>query len=165
MTIENSEECQLRIIKTARTLSSINEAVENGFFPLVKRLSESEELNDYFGVFRNRATNHIEVSDSYSGFRRSGRYSYDPIEWELVIPFSEYYPIEYRFKCPFAAYLIPKDLVVGERVLLEDLIEDYRAGQFWKRNMRLKSCEAIWDGTNLVVQYDPEIHDVCSLVG
>lgn len=55
MTIENSEECQLRIIKTARTLSSINEAVENGFFPLVKRLSESEELNDYFGVFRNRA--------------------------------------------------------------------------------------------------------------
>ena len=166
MAIKSNEKSQLRVIKTARCLSSINAAAKNGFFPLVKQLRESEKLYQCYGVFQNRITKEIEVSDSYSGYRQYVEYySYNDIDWELVIPFTDHYPFEYRFECPFAAYLIPKDLTTGERVLLEDLIEDYRAGKFWNRNIRLESCEAIWDGKNLVVQYDPEIHDVCHWIG
>ena len=33
-------------------------------------------------------------------------------EWEVVIPFRDYYP--HNWKRPFAAYLIPPDLQIGE---------------------------------------------------
>ena len=45
---------------------------------------------------------------------------------------------------PFAAYLIPRDLKAGERVFVEDLIEDFVGGE-WNQGdvLRLDSCEAI----------------------
>lgn len=56
----------------------------------------------------------------------------------------------------FAAYLISKDIKIGERVFIEDLIEDY-IGASWSQGdtYRLDSCEAIWNGTDLEIQYDP----------
>ena len=57
----------------------------------------------------------------------------------------------------YAAYLIPKDIQVGERVILEDLIEDY-IGASWNQGdtWKLQSCEAIWNGEDFAIQYEPE---------
>ena len=59
------------------------------------------------------------------------------------------------FSSPFAAYLIPKDVKKGERVLLEDYI-----GASWNQGdtFRLESCEAIWNGRALEIQYDPRVN-------
>jgi hypothetical protein len=58
---------------------------------------------------------------------------------------------------PFAAYLIPKNIKVGERVFVKDLIEDYIGFEWNQGNtQRLISAEAKWDGTDLIIQYDPK---------
>jgi hypothetical protein len=41
-------------------------------------------------------------------------------------------------------------------VLVKDLIEDF-IGMSWNQgdNYRLKSCEAVWDGSDLKIDYKP----------
>ena len=75
----------------------------------------------------------------------------------LTIKWTRYYP--YHFPSTFAAYLIPADIEIGERVLLEDLIED-RIGQTWNQGdtYRLDSCEAVWDGSDLKLKYRADTH-------
>lgn len=78
-------------------------------------------------------------------------------DYECVLDFHFYYP--HRFESPFAAYLIPKDIAVGERVLIEDVIEDYVGGR-WSQGdtFRLNKCEAIWNGKEFEMQL-PEHED------
>ena len=164
MTIEQNEEKPNRVIRTARDLESINRAVAEGFFPLIKELKPSPMLNVTYCVFRHRKTNQVVTAEAEEGYLQYGEYySYKSEEWEIVIPYANYYP--YTFPCPFAAYLIPPNIVIGERVIIEDLIEDYSGGVFWSQKIRLETLEAIWDGSDLAIQYDPNVHGVCNWVG
>jgi hypothetical protein len=141
----------LRVIKTARDEQSINEGARAGFFPLVKPVTPSPEIRSKFAVRQNRVTGEIEVLGDF----RSQMGSWVPKDTEMVIDFRFHYP--YRFPAPFAAYLLPPDLQVGERVLLEDLIEDH-VGARWNQGdvYRLERCEAIWNGRDFEIEYDPE---------
>jgi hypothetical protein len=132
-----------RTIQTARTIEEINAAARDGFFPLVKLLEPSEEIRSKFSVLQNKTTGEIEVIGDY----RSGCGD----DFEIVIGFTYVYP--HTFTSPFAAYLIPRDLVPGERVLLVDLIEDF-VGVSWNQGdaYRLKACEAIWNGDDFDIQ-------------
>jgi len=67
--------------------------------------------------------------------------------------------IRAAFSSPFAAYLIPKDIKMGERVLLADLIEDYM-GASWNQGdtYGLESCEALLNGKDLEIQYDQRVN-------
>ena len=142
----------LRIIKTARDKNGINEAARNGYRPLVKKVEPSDEIRTKFAVVQNKISGEIEVLGDYR--REIDEHN----EYETaVIGWTYYYP--YSFKAPFAAYLIPKDIQVGERVFIEDLIEDY-VGAHWNQGdtYRLESCEAIWNGKDLEIQYDPDVN-------
>lgn len=150
---ENTD--NLRVIKTARDKESINEAALNGYRPLVKKVVPSNEIRSKYAVLQHKKTGAIEVigdvrSEIYMDFSLKRTTDY-----ELVIDWTFHYP--YKFKSPYAAYLIPGDIVVGERVFVEDLIEDY-VGVKWNQGnvYRLKGCEAIWNGTDLEIQYDPD---------
>ncbi len=70
-----------------------------------------------------------------------------------MIGWSDFYP--HVTDEPFAAYLIPPDLEVGERVYVEDLIEDF-VGARWNQGdvYRLSEAEAIWTGTDLQIDYE-----------
>ena len=140
----------LRVIKTARDEFSINEAVKSGFKPLIKKVVPSDKICSKYAVIQNRKTGEVHVISDY----RSNLYSDHNSDFETVIDWTFYYP--YRFNSPFAAYLIPSDIIIGERVFIEDLIEDY-IGASWGQGdtYRLDSCEAIWNGEELIVQYDP----------
>ena len=140
----------LRVIKTARDEYKINKAVKNGFRPLVKKVEPSDKIRSKYSVIQNKKTGEVEIVGDY----RSGFYSHDNNDFETVIDWTFYYP--YSFKSPFAAYLIPKDIKIGEIVFIEDLIEDY-IGASWNQGdtYRLESCEGIWNGTDLEIQYDP----------
>ncbi|MDT3403733.1 hypothetical protein [Mucilaginibacter terrae] len=140
---------QLRIIKTARSQKAINEAAEQGFRPLVKPVIPSPEIRSKYAVLQDRKTGKIEVVSDY---RMAGAYD----NMKNVIDFTFYYP--YRFESPFAAYLVPPDLQVGELVVLEDLIEDVISGE-WNQGdiFRLKSCQAIWNGNEFILQHDPNL--------
>jgi hypothetical protein len=164
MTIESNKLNSLRVIHTARDIKAINLAADRGFFPLMRELKPSSMLNETYCVFRNRKTNRVEIAEAEEGYRQYvEHYSYTQDEWDKVISYATYYP--YKFPSPFAAYLIPPDISIGERVVIEDLIEDYFGGTFWSKGVRLETLEAIWDGSDLLIQYDPDVDGVCTAVG
>ena len=143
---DNPNPESLRVIKTARTEEAINASVAAGFRPLVKLVEPLPKVRSKFTVLQNRTTGEISVEADYrSGFPHG--------EWETVIKWTKYYP--HSFPSPYAAYLIPSNLAEGERVYLEDLIEDL-VGATWNQGdvFRLESCEAIWNGKDLEIQYD-----------
>jgi len=141
---------RLRVIETARDKESINKAAKEGFRPLVKKVTPSPEIRSKYAVIQNKNTGEIDIIGDYREVIRLS----DSEKFEhLIIDWTFYYP--YSFKSPFAAYLIPKDIQTGERVFLEDLIEDY-VGTSWNQGdtYRLESCEAIWNGSDLEVQIE-----------
>lgn len=146
----NKNNNNLRIIKTARDIKSINQAAREGFRPLIIKIEPNDKIRSKYSVLQNKKTGEIFVIGDY----RSGYGSNNIDDFETVIEWSFYYP--HNFNSPFAAYLIPDDLMIGERVFIEDLIEDF-IGATWNQGdrYRLESCEAIWNGTNLDIQYDP----------
>lgn len=161
---KNAEE--LRVIKTARDEESINKAAKNGFTPLIKKVKRSDKIRSKYAVVQNTNTGEIEIIGDYRSklyernhlpSRLSRIFPHIKNDFEIVIDWTFYYP--HNFTSPFAAYLIPKDIKKGERVLLEDLIEDYVGGS-WNQGdtYRLESCEAIWNGKDLKIQYDPRVN-------
>ncbi len=135
----------LRIIKTARDEESINIAARNGLFPLIRRIVKSPAIRSKFAVLQNPHTGEIKVIGDYRSIIN------DKSDYKIAIDFAFYYP--YDFPSPFAAYLIPSDIKVGERVYIEDLIEDH-IGATWNQGdtYRLSACEAIWNGNDFDMQ-------------
>ena len=149
---------ELRVIKTARNKESINEAVKNGYLPLIKKIKPSKKIRSKYSVIQNKKTGEICVSGDFrrARFRTlnlNNDIEVDKTDEIVIIDWTYYYP--YNFESPFAAYLIPKDIKIGEFVFIEDLIEDY-IGARWNQGdtYRLESCEAIWNGRDLKIQYD-----------
>jgi hypothetical protein len=146
----NKNTKELRVIKTARDEDSINNAAINGYYPIIKQIVPSDKIRSKYSVVQHKQTGQIDVLGDYRSSYRKENID----EYKTVIGWTFYYP--HNFKSPFAAYLIPKDIIVGERVFIEDLIEDY-IGASWNQGdtYRLESCEAIWNGKDLEIQYDP----------
>jgi hypothetical protein len=182
ITDNETDKPKLRIIKTARSEQAINEAVEQGYWPLVKPVIPSPDIKVKFAVKQNRTTGRVTVvhdfrdSDIDSPLKPVNDFV-KPAQQDLEEPLSDfpqlnfidpnmqhvtvigwtyYYP--YHFDNPFAAYLIPSGLLVGEVVMLEDLIEDL-VGNEWNQGdtYRLASCEAAWDGKEFILRYDPDV--------
>jgi len=150
---KNSNPKELRIIKTGRDRDIINNAARNGFKPLIKKVRPSDEIRSKYSVIQNKKTGEIKII----GDLRFDYLTDDSGDFVTVIDWTYYYP--HNFKSPFAAYLIPNDIIVGEMVFVEDLIEDY-IGASWNQGdtYRLESCEAIWNGKNLEILYDQNVN-------
>ena len=135
---------KLRVIKTARNKEAINQAAREGFWPLVKPVKPSPDIKRKFAVLQDPNSGEVQVVNDFRA--TSG-------DMTTAIDFTFYYP--HHFGAPYAAYLIPKDLQMGERVFIEDLIEDI-VGSTWSQGdtYRLESCEAIWDGNDFQVQFE-----------
>jgi len=136
----------LRVLNTARTESAINAAAEEGFWPLLKPVQPGEQIHYMLGVYQHKESGKIIVS---------GDFRFGPgADYEPVIPHTTYYP--YHFPIPFAAYLVPPDLSTGETVWLDDLIEDV-VGVWGNQGYhpRLPAAEAIWNGKDFEIQFDP----------
>ncbi len=135
-----------RVIKTARTETEINDAVERGYKPLIKEVIPSDEIRVMYALERDLETGKVTIlQDSWEIYaHHKGT--------EKVIDKVYYYP--YQFPSPFAAYLIPPDIVVGEMVILEDLIEDIVGARHKMHTYRLASAEAMWNGERFVISHD-----------
>ena len=144
---------QLRAIKTARDITSINNAIKEGFTAIIRKVEPSDRIRSKYSVIKNISTGAIETITDY----RNGLSHESDGKYITVIDWTYYYP--HIFQSPFAAYLIPQDIIIGERVFLEDLIEDY-IGATWNQGdtFRLSGCEAIWNGSDLEIKYDPKIY-------
>lgn len=138
----------LVVIKTARTLEEINGAADKGIRPVVKPVDQSSEIHNMVAVYQHRETGQIELIGDC-------RFGPNDDNYECVVPFRQYY--QYSFPSPFAAYLVPPDIEDGQRVWLDDVIEDIVAvygNQGY--HPRLEGCEAIWTNGDFVIQFDPK---------
>ena len=132
-------------IKTAWGEDAINQAVAEGFMPLIKPASQHPELRVTVTVYQHKTTGEIQAD--YSNEVGMGSCLFIGDEWQQVLE-HEYYPINHS--SPYAAYLIPKHLKPNTVVWLEDLIEDC-VGQIHNGvpRGRLDSCLALWTGADL----------------
>jgi hypothetical protein len=145
--------CPYRRIKTARGEEAINNAVQEGYFPLVKRVYPSEKTRRRMSVYQNIETGEIKTDPhmaSFGAFLAIDRL--DKTIWKEIIEIFEYEPD--LSKDPIAAYLIPSGLKVGEQVFLLDVIENYIGDRSFGQNSRLKSVYAIWRGDNFEILWD-----------
>jgi len=134
-----------RVIRTGRTVDSINAAARAGLRPLVKVVQPNDQIYAELNLSQHPETGEIEL----------GNHRW-PGAGELILDRLRYYP--YHFSSPFAAYLLPKDLAVGEEVWLEDLIEDVVAYDLispWGGPPRLSAAPAMWNGFDFEIRYDP----------
>jgi len=136
----------MRLIKTARTLDEINLAVEYGYEALMMKVVPSEKIKVMYSLEQDLETGEIYLlQDSWEIYAHREN-------TKRLIDKMYYYP--YQFPSPFAAYLIPSDLKVGERVILDDLIEDIVGASHKMHTYRLDSAEAIWDGKRFEIDHD-----------
>jgi len=132
-----------KIIQTARGEDEIQEAVDAGFNVLKYKVEPSDNIRITDIYILDKKTGHIEI-DAYSYHS----ITYGSSKGKKIIQERTYYP--YAFP-PLAAYLLPEQLEVGERVVLEDLIEDIVGSSHAWGTYRQDSAEAIWNGEKFVV--------------
>jgi hypothetical protein len=156
---EGDNESKYRIVRTARTLDEINQGAKDGYMPLVKKVEPSKKIKSKYCIYQNVLSGEIvEVNDFRSVYEfESNR------EWNMVIDWTFYYP--YKYERPYSAYLVPSDIHVGEKVILQDIIEDLVEMSSNQGNVyRLESCIATWNGTDFVFDYDP-VKDISFVIG
>jgi len=136
----------VRTIKTARSEEEINNAVGLGFQPLIKEFRPNPLIEQFNAILQHPDTRLCRIVHDAREIIRLQTKGYKCLFINSLYQYS--FP-------PFAAYLIPEDLAIGERVWLEDLIEDFINGihhSVW----RLDATTAIWNGTDFEIQFDPK---------
>ena len=139
--------CPFRRINTVRGEKEINQGVHEGFWPLVRQVLRSPKISSWMAVYQNEETGEIKCVGDHRWPPKS--------PWKQIIQSFDYYPNVWKHE--IAAYLIPSDLKIGERVFLTDLIED-RVGVFGNQGhtRRLESAYAIWEGKDFKIQWTEE---------
>ncbi len=142
----------LRNIKTLRTRKEIKDAINSGYKILKQQVKPSKAI---------RVTD-LHIKDKQTGKIIIKPYNYHALPGDYdrykVLKKRTYYP--YDFPSKVAAYLLPDDLKVGERVVLEDLIEDIVGESHAWGTYRLASAEAVRNGEKFDVDcksYDVKI--------
>jgi len=108
----------MKTIRTACYFQQINEAAKAGNDLKIYKINHSDYENFDFCIYQNLKTLEIElVTDKETASSYSSDSSY-----RQLLDWNKYYP--FIPKTPIAAYVIPKDLSVGEEVILEDYISN-----------------------------------------
>jgi len=150
----------LRVIETARSKDSINEAAKNGFRLIIKKVEPSSQIRSKYSVVQHKKTGEIVLFNKFQD-----RLDFDAfLDYKTIIDWTFYYP--YNFESPYAAYLIPPDVKKGQLVFVEDVIEDiveYISAE--GIGHRLQKCEAIWNGKDLILQLEKDDYRDVVIVG
>ncbi len=149
----------LPIIQTARNIKAINAAVAKGYQIILNRAETNPPFKRSVDIYRNTKTGHFKLMvDPRDSYRDPDFHLWKPAlkSFEVDLP---------QFKYPFAAYLVPKDLAIGTRVWIEDLIEDFlgSSGPGFDEE-RLESSPAVWNGQDFEIDYQPG-RDVSFVIG
>jgi len=138
-----------RTIRTARGVDAINAALAKGFWPLVRVLKPAPHIHDHVLYQQDRESGEIRATHDLRGHdfdpktqRETGWLLFSTVDTSPIV----------------AAYLIPPDLYMGEKVRLIDLIENVMAQngpQF--EAQRWASANAIWRGNHFEIMLWPAV--------
>ncbi len=140
---------RLSEIETTYSLQRVNQAQEQGHEILIVERKQNPELVIKKLLLRNRDTGTYEYASSRRVFAQYGEIiEYPEKEWELVREVSGY-GRNRDIADDWGAYIIPNDIVLGEKVYISDLIEDLVACRFWENVWYASDAQAIWTGERL----------------
>lgn len=138
----------VRRIRTARTRFEINLAAMLGDRPLLQPVVSSKgRIGSFMQVWQHRESGEIRV-------QQDPRFMEDENQWVCVLENLDYDP-SLHFPEPFAAYLVPPDIEVGERVYLMDLIENHIDYMHYGMH-RLEGSMATWTGEAFEIHYNEQ---------
>ena len=152
----------LPIIYTARSFEEMHQAAQKGYWPDVRLIEYKDyEIREKLAIYQNKITGEL---DSFGDYRcaMSGAKPDADSGWECVIDFTFYYP-HYQ-QMPFAAYLIPKDLMDGSEVLVVDPIEDF-LGSSWNQGDTYRATNLKGKLINKKIVIDPQDIHVQEFMG
>ena len=130
----------LRVIKTIRGETAIKAAKAKGLKLLELKAEVSDEFKVKYKKLQHRKTGEI---ITIGDFREDNFYS--DLGYKTLVDWTSKNPS--KFFSPFAAYIVPKDLKSGERVLINDVITNHVSGRWNQGDVyRLSKSEAIWTG-------------------
>ena len=130
----------LRVIRTIRGETAIKAAKEMGLKLIELRAEVSDEFKVKYKKVKDKLTGKIVILGDFreDHYFRKSRYK-TLVDWTSRNPS--------KFFSPFAAYIVPKDLKSGERVLINDVITNHVSGRWNQGDVyRLSKSEAIWTG-------------------
>lgn len=143
----------LPVVRTMRSLEAMADAQARGFDLILESTNENSEFGeDKYLVYQNKSTGKLWWSGDYrnAGPTSEKPWSPDASEWELI---RDWFYARSDRPFPLAAYAVPKDLPIGSRVFLEDLIKDVLMSVWNQGNAkRVISSNAIWDGAKFEVE-------------
>ena len=128
----------LRLIRTIRGETAITTAKEMGLKLIELRAEVSDEFKVKYKKVKDKLTGKIVTLGDFreDHYFRKSRYK-TIVDWTSRNPS--------KFFSPFAAYIVPKDLKSGERVLINDVITNHVSGRWNQGDVyRLSKSEAIW---------------------
>ena len=130
----------LRIIRTIRGETAINSAKDMG----LKLIELRAEVSDEFKIKYKKVKDKLRGKIITLGDFREDNYLNDS-RYKTLVNWTSRNPS--KFFSPFAAYIVPKDLKPGERVLINDVITNHVSGRWNQGDVyRLSKSEAIWTG-------------------
>lgn len=143
----------LPVVKSCFDTRSLNMAIEAGHQTCIVQVEINPKLKLSGLLLKNKATGVFEVVSSrnmQAQYTRTIEYTYE--EWQTVAEVSGY-ARNRRATSGWGAYIIPIGVQVGERVYIEDLIEDVVASGFWHSVGAAADAEAIWTGQALEIDH------------
>lgn len=134
-------------ISTARNVNEINKAVKDGYNVVLKITDEQKNSlfsSGYkYSLIKTESGKYIEYVDPRVEYRIGEKF-------ETIISHKTYNDTSSRIH--YAAYIVPKNLKVGDRVFLEDIIEDFPY-HIHHGSSKLKSWTAIFNGKDFDIDY------------
>ena len=144
----------LRVIRTIRGETAIKVAKDMGFKLIELRAEVNDEFKVKYKKLQHRKTGEI---ITIGDFRADGG-----SEWKTLVNWTSKNPS--KFFSPYAAYIIPKDLKSGERVLINDIITNHVSGRWNQGDVyRLSKSEATWNGKRFVI--DVSSYSIGDIIG
>lgn len=151
MTHIDDVQTPMRAVKTVYDLTKLNKAIKSGAKYEVHLLKNNPKLFEKQMLLRSIATGEIiEVPSRLHATRELGIMEYTEAEWELLHQFKRY-ARQRKNTVVWGAYIIPKDVAVGEQLLITDLLEDILIQEFWGWKIFAEEITATWDGERLVL--------------
>ena len=148
----------LPTVQTARSLEIMADMQANGHKLIFKNVGEASNFGSKkYVVYQHKLTGKIWWSGDYRN-----EYPYNLIdkteagEWQII---RDWFFVRPDQPFPLAAYIIPKSIIPGARVFLEDVIEDILEISWNQGNAeRIVSSAATWTGVDFVID---EPLDLC----
>ncbi|WP_445810651.1 hypothetical protein [Yoonia sp.] len=113
-------------------------------------------------LLQNKSSGEYTLVKERRVYRRSGIFEYSVEEWETIHEVNGYARTR-RAHQGWGAYILPLDVKLGDRVYVDDLLEDSVSSKFWYSVVAAVDGEGIWDGSSIKI--DESLYTRVVIVG